>query len=142
MASDMVVFGDKELLTKLARLGKAGDKIARDSSRSVAKDLQAIVKAEAPVKTGRLRKGIKVRGAKRSRQYVGSIVRLGTRKEMGIPADAKHYYPAAVMYGQEARGIPGRNFLLIATERFRARGIAKFRSLLARGIASAARAGR
>jgi hypothetical protein len=133
---EIVVLGDKLLLMKLAKLGPAGRKVARKASREVAKGLQTRVQAAAPVKSGTLRKQMKIRALK-GRGNDGAVVRTGTREEMGIAPGAEHYYPAALMYGHgNVAAVP---FMLLATEQYRPLGQQMFRRLLARGIEGAAR---
>jgi HK97 gp10 family phage protein len=52
-----------------------------------------------PVKTGALRRSLKVvRGKYRGRNF-GYTVKTGTREELGIPREARYYYPSVVEYG-------------------------------------------
>jgi len=56
----------------------------------------------APVATGRLKKSIKTKSIKRrgrNRNQIAKRVSTGTRADLGIPKDAKGYYPTAIEYG-------------------------------------------
>lgn len=86
-------------------------KIMRKAARKAAKPLLDAARSFAPVKTGKLRKGIKIRAIKRKRSslVVGVKVQTPTREELGIPEDAAHYYPAVMEYG--SANIPARSYM-------------------------------
>lgn len=101
------LIGDKKLIRKLNSLEP------RDVKRALKQGMVAAlepVKARAqylaPVKSGRLRRSIKIVQYS-GRHYVGGAVKTGTRKQLRIPANAEHYYPAAHEYGtQDMRARP------------------------------------
>lgn len=97
---DITMLGDKKLSRKLARLPVAMQrKVVRPSLRAGAKPMLASAKQNCPVKTGKLKKSLKLRALKARRGNFGVMVRTGTREDLGIPADAKGYYPIAVEFG-------------------------------------------
>jgi HK97 gp10 family phage protein len=70
------ITGIKDIDKKLTKLGaKVTKKILRKAMRPVMKEVQKTAKSLVPVDTGNLKKGIKVRSAKRSRKYIGLDVR-------------------------------------------------------------------
>lgn len=86
-------------------------KIMRKAARKAAKPLLDAARSFAPVETGALRKGIKIRSVKRKRssQIIGVKVQTPTREQLGIPEDASHYYPAVLEYGTSE--IPARSYM-------------------------------
>lgn len=110
LAVDISVLGERELERKLAKLTAGVQrKIVRRALRDAAKPIRDAAKSRAPVKSGRLRRNIKVRSMRRSRVRLGVLVRTGTRDEMGIPSDSPWYYPAIIEYGYE--NVPANPFL-------------------------------
>jgi HK97 gp10 family phage protein len=103
MAWDFNVKGDEGLRKMLQSLTpKLARKALRPALRAGAKKVMNAAKARAPFLTGALAKGDwKVRAGKSSRKVakVKMRVLLPTRESLGIPADAKHYYPAVLEYG-------------------------------------------
>src|SRR5581483_10818933 len=75
----MMIKGFKELLTKLDQFPKKTLANAiRKGSRLGAKVVLSAAKALAPVKTGTLKRGLKVRAMKRSRKRIGAEVQFKT----------------------------------------------------------------
>ena len=69
--------GDVDLARKLRGLKAVHAKAAiRKGTRAGSKDVQAEAKRTVPVRTGALRRSIKVRALKKSRRHVGHTVRL------------------------------------------------------------------
>ena len=59
-----------------------------------------LVKAAAPVDTGKMRDAITATAKTgRRKQFVMASVKQGTRKELGIDKDDKWYYPSLIEYG-------------------------------------------
>lgn len=85
------------MLTELPRVTQR--KVMRQGIRAGGKVFLAAAKANAPVRSGLLRKRIKLRVAKARRGEYRMRVMTGTREEMGIPADSPSYYPAHVEHG-------------------------------------------
>jgi HK97 gp10 family phage protein len=100
--SSMSLIGGNELIRKLNSLErKARNQIVRKAMRSGAKITQTKIKELVPVRTGALKRTIRVRvpkGKKRRNTYrIG--VETGTREQLGIDPADPYYYPAAVEFG-------------------------------------------
>lgn len=126
---DIKFLGIPKLQKKLKRLELAMQrKIVRRATRLVAKRVQGESRNLVPVSdrhvNGKhLRDTLKVRAARRSRGRIGHVVRTGTREELGIPKNAKGYYPAALEYGYMDRGgkkVPARSYVRRPVEERRA----------------------
>ncbi len=106
-----------ELIRKLIFLPKKiRNKVIRTELRKAAKTVATSVVSEAPYdKEGfdshqpgllwftHLRNHIKVKSnPSKKRGEIAFRVATPTRDELGIPSDAKHYYPAAIEYGSLA----------------------------------------
>ena len=65
-----------------------------------------------------LQDSIKVKAGASKKNYVERRVVTGTRDELGIPPDAKGYYPSALEFGythaKSGRQVPGRYYMLRA----------------------------
>lgn len=93
--SGMIVTGIPEIDRALKQLpAVVGKKVIRQALRKGAKVIQAEAKRLAPVKTGRLKKEIKVRSGNRSRKRVNVNVLVDGEKFEG-----GDFYPAYVEYG-------------------------------------------
>lgn len=103
-ASNIRVTGEQDILRRLVTLPvKLQRKVIRQASRKAAKPVRARARALAPVRTGRLRRSIKLRSIRRNRRgRIGVNVLTGTREELGITAGG--YYPAAQEYGWRSGG--------------------------------------
>ena len=118
---DIQVRGDKALRAKLNQIADVElKKILRRAMRDGAKVILPQARANAPVgATGRLKKAIKVRSAKRSRKYVGMTVVLGEGFLQG-----ETFYGAFQEFGWKTgkrksdnrRQIAGKHFLQRAGE--------------------------
>ncbi len=107
---DISLLGDKALDAALEALGiKVRDRIVKLGTKAGAGVWLRAAKAKAPVgprkPRGRhLKSTLKVVPVPGSwgRKYdkIGHRVVTGTRQELGIPPDAKYYYPAALEYGR------------------------------------------
>lgn len=107
---DISVLGDKALERDLAALPNTLQKAAlAPALKAGGKVILREIKALTPVLTGRLKAGIKLVSGGRSRSRVRWIIATPTRKFLGIPKGAKHYYPAAVEYGHG--NVPAHSFL-------------------------------
>lgn len=99
-AVDISLLGDKKLIRKLKRMEPAVQKrIMRKALRAGARPVRDESRRRAPILTGRLKKSIKIRALKRSRNKLGVLVQTGTRAELGIDPDDRYYYPAHVELG-------------------------------------------
>lgn len=126
--------GDKALEARLKALPATLEKKAlRQALRQAFKPVLAEARAETPADTGRLRKSLKLRALKTKRRgRLGVVIATGTRAELGIPADAKYYYPAAVELGIRKR--QGTSFLRGPLHRNRERIANDLRRLLEQSI--------
>lgn len=106
---DISMIGDKGLERAFKRLPVALQKkgVRRAFTRAARPILKA-VRSRVPGSGERhkaLRSGIKSRAGRRTRRgIIRRWILLPTRAELGIPADAKHYWPAALEYGHIAGG--------------------------------------
>jgi len=95
--------GDKELIGKLDSLKRTDAKAAiRKGTREGAKIVQAKAKELVPVRTGTLKRNIKVRALPRSRKWVGTMVKTTF-------ANSEAFYGQFVEYG--TRKMAARHFL-------------------------------
>ncbi|QDV26746.1 HK97 gp10 family phage protein [Aureliella helgolandensis] len=95
-----VVTGSKTLNAKLASLKTTeAKKLIRKASRTALKPVQEEAKRLAPVKSGRLRRSIKVRALKRSRSRVGSRVTTNGNDNL---FKGRIYYGGFAEYGWKA----------------------------------------
>lgn len=93
----IILTGSKSLNRKLANLKSADAKRAiRTAARAAMRPVQAASQAEAPVKSGRLRKAIKIRALKRSRSRIGISVSLNKKGSM---FGGKTFYGAFQEFG-------------------------------------------
>ena len=98
---DISVFGDKQLQRALKALPiNVEKKVVRQALRKAAKPVLDTAKSLVPVKTGALKKSLKLRALrKQKRGQFGVQVMTGTREQLGIAADDPYYYPMAVEVG-------------------------------------------
>ena len=107
---DISVLGDKALERDLRALPKELQKDALDSALKAGGEvILAEVAALTPVRSGRLKKGLRLKRGGRSMRRVRWFIRTPTRKALRIAEDAKYYYPAAVEYGHG--NVPAKSFL-------------------------------
>lgn len=92
--------GEKELDAALSALtGPKQGKALRMATRDALKAVLAAVRRDAPKKTGKLARGIKIYTMKAKKWVGGARIVLPTRRRLGIPDDAAGYYPTAQEYG-------------------------------------------
>lgn len=134
------VLGDKALQRKLRALPIAMEKkIVRKALREAGRPILASAKALVPVRTGALKKSLRLRALKRSRGSFGVQVRTGTREELGIPADAPYYYPMAVEVG--TGHAPAHPYMRPALKSNEGKSIRIAAAEIRRGIEEVARSG-
>ncbi len=105
----VTVTGAKELDRKLRDLApKLSKKIVRSSLRKAAKPVQARAKTIVPVRTGFLKKAIKVRAMRRSR------VRMGVRATLEDRTFQDAFYGKWVELGKHDS--PGQHFMKRAAD--------------------------
>lgn len=96
---DISILGDKKLQRKLKRMDtQLQKKIVRKSMQDAMKPVKSAAKAYAPVDRGLLKRSIRTK-SKSKRGTIRVSITTGTRDQLGIPATAKGYYPAAIEYG-------------------------------------------
>ena len=93
---------------------KIARKLVRRTLRNAAKPILALAKSLVPVRTGRLKKSLKIRAAKRRKGRYGVRIQTGTRDELGIDEKTPYYYPAAVEYGTNTS--PAQSFMRAALD--------------------------
>ncbi len=100
MANAVVVTGSAELNAKLAKLKSAQAKAAiRKASREALRPVAVAAKANAPRRSGRLSRSIKVKALERSRIRIGSRVTTG---EDDSQFKGKQFYGGMQEYGWKA----------------------------------------
>lgn len=99
---DVSILGDAALTKVFQSLErKVAGKVLRPSLRLAAKRIRDAARANAaPGLTGATSEHIKVKGASKKGKLAVHVV-TGSREDMGIPASAEYYYPAAVELGTE-----------------------------------------
>lgn len=103
-ARRITVTGMDAYIRKMQELpNKLRNKIARDASIAAAQIIRQSVLAMTPVRTGKLKAGIKIRAA-RVRRGVGRLVLLPDRNTLGIDLKDPYFWPAAVEYGHASPG--------------------------------------
>ena len=134
---DISFTGDKKLQRKLARVVvQTQRKIVRASMRKAMKVVKDRAQALVPVDTGKLRNSIR-QMSRTKRGISRAYVATGTREELGIPPDAKGFYPAVIEYGTRER--PAHSYLRRAMEEKRTEVIRKAADEIGRGITREAR---
>lgn len=98
MVASLTITGTKQLERKLKQLEpKVAKKVIRQSLRAGAKIIHTAAKAEAPKRTGVLRKSLKVRAARRNRR--GTYAVMVTSGEAGNMFTGKAFYGAFIHWG-------------------------------------------
>lgn len=120
---DISMTGDKALQKKLKRLEfNLQKKIVRNSISRAILPVRDKAKSLVPVDSGLLRQSIKRKRSSR-RGVASARIVTGTQVELGIPLDAKGYYPAAIEYGTSKQ--PARSYLRAALSSLRTHVIKK-----------------
>lgn len=109
--ADISLIGDKELEKMFRELPLVVEKrVIRKAQTKAMRVIQRSVLSRVPVLTGTLKRGIKSRALKsRRRGIIGRVLSLPDRASLGVGANTKVFYPAAVEYGRE--GVPAIPFL-------------------------------
>ncbi len=115
-AVDLTVIGDKRLIRALEKLpGAMQRKVARPALRASAVRMNkaAVQKLAAmwPPVSGDMLAAFKAQKVKsiKGKGGIRFAAMLPTREELGIPADAEHYFPNVLEYGTNL--IAGRSFI-------------------------------
>lgn len=133
------VLGDKVIERRLHELADATQKkvvthALREGGRPVLKTAQTL----CPVRTGALKKSLKLRAYKKRRQGIfGVAVFTGTRRELGIPEGYRWYYPMAVEYGHG--NVPAHSFMRKALDDNRRKSMRIIKTQIGTGIEREAR---
>lgn len=145
------VQGGPALRRKLEALGRDVKPVMRKAMRAGGKVILPAVKANAPEISGRLKRGIRLRAAKRSRRYVGITV---TSSKGFFKGD--DFYTAFQEFGwktgkrgtNKRRSVPGKHFMeRAARSKGKAAGdvvvstawrLLKFRALMRGGLGGGA----
>lgn len=108
------VLGDAELSRALTRIPKkVANSVVRPALRKGVKPVKARAEATAPRARGLMATTMAIKTSSR-RGRISAKVLTGRRDQLGIPAGAKYYYPAAQELGSEH--VPEQRFLRGALE--------------------------
>ena len=133
----MVLTGDKALNRKLKKLtGKDAKAVVRKATRPALKPVLQEARADAPVKTGQLKKNIKIRALPRSRSSLGSRVTSGLGKNANS-GDA--FYGAFLEYG--TKRIEAKRFMKGAAEKKRSQVLNIYKKEVGQNITKLAKNG-
>jgi HK97 gp10 family phage protein len=107
------MLGDKELAARFEQLSsQVQRKIVKPALQEGADYIKLYAHMMAARRTGNMANSIFVEPLTK-KGVVGFKVSTGSRMLLGIPADAKYYYPAAIEFGTE--NMPARPFMRPAT---------------------------
>lgn len=97
---DITMLNAPELVRALEALpDNLERKVLQRAMRDSASFLLPLARARAPKRTGATAHTLFVRAMPRRKGRVGYLLLTGTRADLGIPADAPYYYPAAAEFG-------------------------------------------
>jgi HK97 gp10 family phage protein len=131
---DISVVGDRELQRKLRRLEvKLQKKIVRNAINRAILPVRDKAKSLVPVDSGLLKRSIKRKTGVKKGIARARIV-TGTRIQLGIPVDAKGYYPAAIEYGVPSQGKSANSFMRAAISALRTHVLQKTGDYIDEGI--------
>lgn len=106
MAKGFVRFnvkGGEKLEKRLMKMDRRmAGRALKQGMKTAMEPVKQLAIARAPVDTGRMKKSIRI-AVFSKRNFAGAKVQTGTRKQLKIAPDAKHYYPAYVEYGYRKR---------------------------------------
>lgn len=132
---DISILGDKDLDRKFAQAtAKLQKKVLRPAMRKGARPILQDAKVGAPVRLGRMKKTLKIRAMKRSRNRIGVMIQTGTRAQLGIDANDPYYYPMAVETG--TRRMAARPFMRPALKKNKAKTMGILSREIRRGLQS------
>lgn len=143
-ALSMKLEGAEALRKTLDRIeAKIATKIAKKAMREGAKVVLRAAKARAPVDTGRMKRALIVRAARRRKRGEASFnVMFDTKKYpdlVTVTSDGKRFfYPAIVEYGTSSR--PAKGFIRAAWDSQKAIALRVIMTQFRKGIEQAARA--
>lgn len=94
---DLTSTGHQEVQAALARLsGPQAKQVIRQSSREALRPLLTTIKANCPVRSGKMRQSIKIRSLKRSRKFVGATITVGDKEKAYV---GKQFYASFIVFG-------------------------------------------
>ena len=129
---DISFIGDAKLQRKLKQIAlQAQRKIVRAALRKSMKQVKDRAKSLVPVDSGKLRDSIHQK-SRTKRGISRAFVATGTRDQLGIPSDAKGFYPAVIEYGTRTRA--PRSFLRRALQEKRSDVLSKAAADIGAGI--------
>jgi HK97 gp10 family phage protein len=100
---DVSVFGD-EVAARLQALPDAVERrLLSRALREGGKVVLPVARSLTPVRSGRLRRSLKLRAMRRKKGRVGVLIFTGTREELQISGKDPYYYPTAVELGTSKR---------------------------------------
>lgn len=133
---DISVLGDKEVQRHLERINIAMQKkIVKGALRKAAKPVLATARVLCHELSGKLKRSLKIKAMRQRRGRFGTLISTGTREQLGIPADEKYFYPAAVEYGHD--NVPAHSYLREAVDRNSAQTFATIASEVESGLRAA-----
>ncbi len=135
---DISVLGDRRLSKDFERLGfimqrEIANRALEDGGQVIFAEVRGLV----PVRTGRLRNGLKMKVV-RGRRQTGWRIETPTRRALRIPASDKYYYPASIEYGTK-HGRPAFSFMRAGFDNAEERAFAVVRVSFNREIDRAVR---
>lgn len=139
---DIRVLGDKKLEKAMRKLpDKVERKVLRKAMRQAFKTTLARAKAQVPVRSGTLRRSLKLRSRRGGRRRIAFAIFAGGKEQLGVPEKTKDgrprgYYPAAIEFGWTAgtRPVPERPWLRAALRESEAQVIEKLKRELWSGL--------
>jgi len=139
---DIRVLGDKKLSKAMRKLpDKVERKVLRKAMRTAFKTTLARAKAKVPVRSGALRRSLKLRARRGGRRRIAFAIFAGGNEQLGVPAKTKSgrprgYYPAAIEFGWNAghRAMPERPWMRAALKESEAQVIEKLKRELWSGL--------
>lgn len=144
MRVDISILGQKELERALSGVvEKAQKTIVRGALRKEATKVRTRVAGYITrlglIKTGRMLRGYqnaKIKSASKNKNFIRLGIADPTRAELGIPANAKGYYPYALEYGKH--GIGATPFLRPAIDNHKDKSFSDIGNDIGKGITRAA----
>lgn len=139
---DIRLLGSKKLQRKLDKLhSTVAGRVVRESIKDAMDPVRKLAQRRAPVKSGRLRRSIRIASfrGRRNSGLIGAVVRTGTRRQLKIDPTDKYYYPSALEYGTEH--IRARSFMRSSLATKKAEVLNSVRINLRRNIEKAGKSG-
>jgi len=114
----MKITGISEAIAKLGKLGdqKTVKSLLKKSLRAGAKPMLLAARAKAPVRTGRVKKALRIAAATKQKPgWVGVVIKIGDRNFVGIAFYGAFqefgWHVGSRRLGSARREIPGKHFL-------------------------------